>query len=72
MKPYLNRDYDHILFSYHGVPARHIMKSDITGNHCLKIDNCCETTSIAHAYCYRHQCLTTTKLVTEKLGDFEK
>ncbi len=68
MKPYLNRDYDHILFSYHGVPARHIMKSDITGNHCLKIDNCCETPSIAHAYCYRHQCLTTTKLVTEKLG----
>jgi len=68
MKAYLNKEYDHILFSYHGVPARHIMKSDITGKHCLQSPDCCNTPSPAHAYCYRHQCLTTTRLITEKLA----
>ena len=68
MKAYLNQEYDHILFSYHGVPARHIMKSDITGKHCLQSPDCCSTPSPAHAYCYRHQCLTTTRLITEKLA----
>lgn len=68
MKPYLEKDYDQILFSYHGVPERHIYKGDITGQHCLKVPNCCEVPSKAHEYCYRHQCWQTTKLVTEKLG----
>ena len=68
MKAYLNKEYDHILFSYHGVPARHIMKSDITGKHCLQSPDCCNTPSPAHAYCYRHQCLTTIRLITEKLA----
>ncbi len=68
MKPYLQQEYDHILFSYHGVPERHIHKGDVTGNHCLKVNNCCEVDSPAHAQCYRHQCLVTTKLVAEKLG----
>jgi len=68
MKPYLEKEYDHILFSYHGVPERHIYKGDITGQHCLKVPNCCEVASKAHEYCYRHQCWQTTKLVTEKLG----
>jgi ferrochelatase len=68
MRPFLSQEYDHILFSYHGVPGRHIRKSDITGNHCLKMDNCCEVDSPAHAYCYRHQCFTTTRLVTERLN----
>jgi ferrochelatase len=66
--PYLQQDYDHILFSYHGVPGRHIRKSDITGNHCLQTPDCCQTASPAHAFCYRHQCFTTTRLITEKLN----
>jgi protoporphyrin/coproporphyrin ferrochelatase len=68
MKPYLEKEYDHILFSYHGVPERHIYKGDVTGQHCLKVPNCCEVASKAHEYCYRHQCWQTTKLITEKLG----
>ena len=27
------KDYEHLLFSYHGVPKRHIRKSDITNGH---------------------------------------
>lgn len=68
IRPYLERDYDRILFSYHGVPERHIYKGDITGEHCLKLDNCCDVSSEAHRYCYRHQCWTTTKLVTDRLN----
>jgi len=63
-----NLDYEHLLFSYHGVPERHIRKSDITKSHC-KIDaTCCITPSPAHQFCYRHQCLKTTQLVAEKLN----
>lgn len=58
----------HLLFSYHSIPEGHVIKSDPTGNHCLKSANCCETPSEAHKFCYRHQCFMTTKLVTEMLG----
>lgn len=67
MKPYLQQDFDHLLFSYHGIPERHIRKSDVTGCHCLQVENCCEQKSPAHAFCYRHQVLTTTRLVAERL-----
>lgn len=68
IEPWLAKEYDHILFSYHGIPERHIRKSDTTGCHCLQVNNCCETASPAHATCYRHQVFTTTRLVTEKLN----
>ena len=59
---------EHLLFSYHGVPERHIKKSDITKSHCKIDGSCCQTSSPAHEFCYRHQCYETTKLVAEKLG----
>lgn len=68
MKPYLEADYDHILFSYHGVPERHIRKDDITGSHCLQVANCCTVLSPAHQFCYRHQVLATTEAVVNRLG----
>ncbi len=73
IKPYLqpkdkNTSAPHLLFSYHSIPERHIHKSDVTGNHCLKSAGCCETDSPAHEFCYRHQCYVTTRLVTELLG----
>ncbi len=68
MRPWLSKEYDHILFSYHGIPERHVRKTDITGGHCLSMSNCCDTDSPAHDYCYRHQVFATTKLVTKQLG----
>jgi len=68
MQPYLQRDFDHILFSYHGIPERHIKKSDTTGNHCLNTTDCCNTPSAAHAHCYRHQVFTTTRKIVERLN----
>ncbi len=58
----------HLLFSYHGVPERHIKKSDITKSHCKIDGSCCNTPSPAHEFCYRHQCYETTKLVAEALN----
>jgi len=68
IKPFLQRDYDKLLFSYHGIPERHIRKSDITKSHCLSSANCCEVDSPAHDYCYRHQVRMTTELVIQKLN----
>jgi ferrochelatase len=61
-------DYEHLLFSYHGVPERHIKKRDITKSHCKIDKSCCLTHSPAHQFCYRHQCYEVTRLVGEKLG----
>ena len=61
-------DHDHILFSYHGIPERHILKSDTTNNHCKIDGSCCETASKAHATCYRHQCFETTKEMAKALN----
>ncbi|HEX3855918.1 MAG TPA: ferrochelatase [Verrucomicrobiae bacterium] len=65
---YLKKDFDHLLFSFHGIPERHIKKSDPTGCHCLTAPNCCETPSPAHATCYRAQCFKTAALFVEKAG----
>jgi ferrochelatase len=68
IKPYLQQPYDHILFSYHGIPERHIHKGDITGGHCLKVNDCCNTDSPAHSQCYRHQCFVTTRQTAATLN----
>ncbi|MGI8950962.1 MAG: ferrochelatase [Chitinophagaceae bacterium] len=68
IKPFLQQEFDHLLFSYHGIPERHLHKTDIASNHCLQVENCCNVASPAHAYCYRHQVFLTTKLVTKKLN----
>ncbi len=61
-------DYEHILFSYHGVPERHIRKSDITNGNCRMDGKCCfKMGSKQHEFCYRHQCELTTVKVAKKL-----
>ena len=62
-----DKNHDHVLFSYHGVPERHIRKRDITKSHCKIDGSCCATASKAHEFCYRHQCLEVTRLVAEML-----
>ena len=61
-------EYDHVLFSYHGIPERHIRKSDPTKFHCKIDGSCCNTNSVAHHTCYRHQCFVTTEAVRSYLG----
>ena len=60
-------EYDHILFSYHGIPISHLKISDPTNSHCYKVKDCCNNHSDAHKFCYKHQVLKTTELVVKKL-----
>lgn len=59
-------EYDHILFSYHGLPERQIEKADRFGT-CLKGEACCAEITEKNAYCYRAQCFATTRLVADKM-----
>lgn len=65
---YLADGYDHLLFSFHGVPERQIRKSDLTDRHCLVVKDCCHTPSVAHRFCYRHQCFRTAEEFVRRAG----
>jgi len=60
-------NYDHVLFSYHGLPQRQLKKADTCG-HCLQVENCCQTISEKNQFCYSAQCHATTALLVEKLN----
>ncbi len=60
-KPFLEKDYDMLLFSFHGIPERHLRKSDPTHSHCLAAPDCCQGTHPAHPTCYRRQCFQTVE-----------
>jgi ferrochelatase len=65
---YLQKGFDHLLFSFHGLPERQIKKSDPTGHHCLASENCCEGAHSAHATCYRAQCFKTVAAFVAQAG----
>jgi len=64
--PYLAKPHDHLLFSYHGIPQRHLRKADSSHAHCLTVRDCCTTCSPAHATCYRAQVLATTRALVAR------
>jgi len=66
--PYLEQPFDHLLFSYHGVPERHMRKADSSCAHCLKVPDCCTTPSPVHATCYRSQIFATTRALVTRAG----
>jgi ferrochelatase len=59
--------YDHILFSFHGLPERQLLKCDHTGNYCLKKEKCCESLNDINKFCYSAQGHDTARLIAEKL-----
>ena len=61
-------DYDHILFSYHGLPVRHLTKADKSCSHCQKVENCCSIKTDANKFCYSAQCHETTEAIAERLA----
>lgn len=60
--------YDHILFSFHGLPQRQMVKSDHTHNHCLKSTDCCQTLTDTNKFCYSAQSYDTARLIATKMG----
>jgi protoporphyrin/coproporphyrin ferrochelatase len=67
-RPYLARPHDHLLFSYHGIPVRHLTKADSSRAHCQVVTDCCNTCSPAHATCYKAQVTRTTQAFAAKAG----
>jgi ferrochelatase len=66
--PYLAQPHDFLLFSYHGLPERHMRKADSSKAHCTLVPDCCTTCSPAHATCYKAQCLATTRALVARAG----
>ena len=60
--------YDHLIFSYHGLPARQLRKGDPTGSHCTKKENCCRQIGQVNQFCYSAQCHATTRALAHRLG----
>jgi ferrochelatase len=59
---------DRVLFSFHGVPERHVIKSDESeGRTCLKSGSCCDQITPANRFCYRAQCFATARALARAL-----
>lgn len=68
-RPFLREKYEHLLFSFHGVPERHIHKADPSGHHSgLGAETCCDPSNPAHKTCYRAHCLRTAEAFAKRAG----
>src|ERR1043165_4777213 len=67
-KPFLNKRVDHLLFSFHGLPERHLHKADPTGHHPIDRPLCCDETDPSNKTCYRAHCLKTATLFAREAG----
>ena len=67
-RPYFSQPHDHLLFSYHGIPVRHLTKGDSSHAHCQIVPDCCTTCSPAHATCYKAQVTRTTHEFVSRAG----
>ncbi|MCC6138035.1 MAG: ferrochelatase [Bdellovibrionaceae bacterium] len=61
------KDIDHLLFSFHGLPVRHLTKLDMTGKHCMKKPNCCDSIVQANTRCYRAQSFYVASNISSRL-----
>lgn len=60
--------YDHVLFSFHGLPERQLLKCDHTGSYCLKSADCCQTLNDTNKFCYSAQGHDTARLIAKELN----
>jgi len=65
-RQYSLADYDHVLFSYHGLPERQVDKVHNDGR-CAG-HNCENEITEENRYCYKATCYATTRLLVEKLN----
>jgi ferrochelatase len=59
---------DHVLFSFHGLPERHMRKADASAGHCLASESCCDEIGADNRHCYRAQCYATARGVATRLA----
>ncbi len=66
-RKYQPETYDHVLFSFHGLPQRQLVKSDHSQQHCQKITDCCKIINENNKFCYSAQCYNTAQLIAQEL-----
>lgn len=59
---------EHVVFSFHSLPERHLKRLDTSREHCLVKPNCCDEISAVNKNCYRAQCIFTARAIAEQLG----
>ena len=65
-KPYMESgEFDHIMFSYHGLPQRQLRKADPV---CLSRPDCCAEYNQRNRLCYRAQCYETSRHLATALN----
>ncbi len=62
------KSYDHILFSYHGLPERQVDKVYEEDTDLCTDQPCESEINDANKFCYKATCYATTRLLAEKLG----
>ena len=58
---------DHVLFSFHGLPERHLIRGDEENHGCLQKNDCCLSVVEGNRYCYRAHCFKTAALIASEL-----
>lgn len=66
-KQYNIDEYDHVLFSYHGLPVRQVDKVYVDGIPCSG-HNCENEITEDNKYCYKAQCYATTRVLAGRLN----
>jgi ferrochelatase len=67
-RPYLVKPHDHLLFSYHSIPQRHLTKADSSHAHCQVVPDCCNVCSPVQSTCYKAQVTRTTQAFARRAG----
>jgi ferrochelatase len=62
------RELDHVVFSYHGIPVRHVKQLDPSGAHCFGSSDCCAEIGVVNQNCYRAQCFATSRAIARELS----
>ncbi len=68
MEAHKPSEYDFIVFSFHGIPLRHLHKTNKTGEPCKRSQPVCEIPCAGHTTCYYYQTQKTASLVAEYIG----
>jgi ferrochelatase len=58
---------DFVLFSFHGLPERQLLRADRSGSHCLASETCCDDLGDVNRDCYRAQCFATARALAAAL-----
>jgi ferrochelatase len=67
-RPFLDKPFDALLFSYHGVPLRHLRREIPDYPDCAEPRDCCPPDAASHARDYRHQCFATREAFAAAAG----